>query len=935
MYRAVKVVRREDFEYEKTFEREFEGIQRYEQVSQDHPGLVDVLHVGRDDEEGFYYYVMELADDESGEQEVDDPGSYRPRTLTSELRKRSATSVRESVELGISLAGALGHLHQAGLTHRDVKPSNIIFVKGVPKLADVGLVALSGQRTFVGTEGYVPPEGPGTSSADLYSLAMVLYEMHTGKDRLDFPELPTNLEIPPTVNRDQWRKLNGVICRAGSPDPRKRYETAHAFSMALRGVLGEAAGEGKSRRPRPRGNGVAAALAWLVTITIFSVVGVGGYWLWKDNQAFFDKNANRFGEGGKEEGKGGPPDSGEPPPAEPGVDPDTGKGSGFQLVETSPGEAPLGEVVIRDEISKGGKSGGKGKGEAGGGETGESTEGGSSENGEPGNGKSDPKEMVANDPGEGEPGDDSGTGSKAGEKEGGTKPIVPEVVMGELKVTSRPDGATVWIEGKEVGRTATAPLELPVGTVEIVLKHPDYRDTRRRLDVKEGFQLVDVELIPDLGPLPGNPWINSRGVAFHPAAAGGHVTVDPVSMQLFNVFLEETGRQIPSVGLKVKSQLEELQGESILVAQVRDEKALWEFCDWMTRADRARGYLGDDRYHRPVRIPELSSGDSFYCEVAGEFGTLILNSEPEGAEVIVNGIPRGETQLTLTDIRLGPYTVEFRAPGFEVAVEEGVLGTTGPVAEPVPLVVELQKDASVEFGRTWVNSQGMTLLPVDGFMVAIFETRVRDYREYVTEAGNAVMPNAGVAQALNHPVVGVTRAEAAAFCAWLTERERAANLIRPWQTYRLPTDEEWSRIAGEAPVNGETPAARGRNGSDALPWGVEWPPPEQSGNFADLAAVPAFGRYVIDGYNDGFASTSPVGSFPATANGLHDLSGNAWEWVSDDFEPGSAGLGVLRGGGWDSHEAAVLRVSYRNAMPADSRQAHFGFRYVLDGAGRR
>ncbi len=89
--------------------------------------------------------------------------------------------MRECVDLGIAIAGALGHLHRAGLTHRDVKPSNIIYVKGQAKLADVGLVASTGQRTFVGTEGYVPPEGPGTSSADLYSLAMVLYEMHTGK----------------------------------------------------------------------------------------------------------------------------------------------------------------------------------------------------------------------------------------------------------------------------------------------------------------------------------------------------------------------------------------------------------------------------------------------------------------------------------------------------------------------------------------------------------------------------------------------------------------------------------------------------------------------------------------------------------------------------------------------------------------------------------
>ena len=48
--RAVKVVRREDFELDRTFEREFEGIMKFEPVSRDHPGLVHVLHVGRNDE---------------------------------------------------------------------------------------------------------------------------------------------------------------------------------------------------------------------------------------------------------------------------------------------------------------------------------------------------------------------------------------------------------------------------------------------------------------------------------------------------------------------------------------------------------------------------------------------------------------------------------------------------------------------------------------------------------------------------------------------------------------------------------------------------------------------------------------------------------------------------------------------------------------------
>src|SRR5512138_2795926 len=60
--RAVKVVHRHDFGDHHPFDREYRGIQKFEPVSRTHPGLVNILQIGRNDDEGYFYYVMELAD---------------------------------------------------------------------------------------------------------------------------------------------------------------------------------------------------------------------------------------------------------------------------------------------------------------------------------------------------------------------------------------------------------------------------------------------------------------------------------------------------------------------------------------------------------------------------------------------------------------------------------------------------------------------------------------------------------------------------------------------------------------------------------------------------------------------------------------------------------------------------------------------------------
>ena len=231
-YRAIKIVARKDFRREETFEREFGGIKHFEPISRSHPGLVDILHVGQSHEEGFYFYVMELADDRTAEPGKIDPYGYEPRTLQADLRAGLPIDVSHSIRVGYALADALNHLHARGLSHRDVKPSNVIFVDSQPKLADIGLVAETGQQTFLGTEGFVPPEGAGSTRADIYSLGMVLYEMATGKDRLEFPELPDDLNLP-SSERLWWRKLNQIICKCCAPDPKRRYATAEEVKLAL------------------------------------------------------------------------------------------------------------------------------------------------------------------------------------------------------------------------------------------------------------------------------------------------------------------------------------------------------------------------------------------------------------------------------------------------------------------------------------------------------------------------------------------------------------------------------------------------------------------------------------------------------------------------------------------------------------------------------
>jgi WD40 repeat protein len=283
--RAVKFVHRAQFDSDRPFEREFEGIRRYEPLSRSSPGLLPVLHVGKSADGAAFYYVTELADRLHADRES--PEEYEAATLRSWLGFHGAIPVGMCIEIADALVRGLAALHAAGLVHRDVKPSNILLVGGRARLGDPGLVATSGEaRSFVGTEGYVPVDGPGTVTADLYALGRVLYEVFTGLPPARFPEVPGDwVRLADGPARFEFMEL---ILRLADARVGHRYRTASE-------LLGDLAllRSGRSVRALRRMERASFWMKRLVPISLGAVLTVAGWAVWLQRQADWERQQTR------------------------------------------------------------------------------------------------------------------------------------------------------------------------------------------------------------------------------------------------------------------------------------------------------------------------------------------------------------------------------------------------------------------------------------------------------------------------------------------------------------------------------------------------------------------------------------------------------------------------------------------------------------------
>ena len=226
-------------------------------------------------------------------------------------------------------------------------------------------------------------------------------------------------------------------------------------------------------------------------------------------------------------------------------------------------------------------------------------------------------------------------------------------------------------------------------------------------------------------------------------------------------------------------------------------------------------------------------------------------------------------------------------------------------AIPVPETVYVA-GGTFRMGSAAYNSEKpVHSVTLRSYSIGKYEVTFAEYEAFCEATGRSKPGDEGWGRG-HRPVINVNWSDAVAYCQWLSRQMG--------KTYRLPTEAEWEY------------AARGGNRSSGYTY--------SGGN--------NLGSVAWHSGNSG-GKTQPVGGKSANELGIHDMSGNVYEWCRDWYErdyyvnspesnpqgPSSGSDRILRGGYWDS-SAVICRVTHRNGDEPSERYSDIGFRVVLE-----
>jgi serine/threonine-protein kinase len=238
---AVKVMSlgQADSEARTRFQREAKAAARLQ-----HPNIITIYELG--EHMGSPFMALELLE-----------GLDLQRAIEAGIKPDPKLTLPVVLQV---LAG-LGHAHEAGIVHRDVKPSNVFLPRGRPaKVMDFGVARLAGGTTtagsVVGTPNYMSPEqamgGQVDGRSDLFSVGLILYELVTGEKAyrgdtvvaLIFKIAHEDADLTLLPRGPQWDRLRKVLARALARKREERYPDARGMAAELAEALGDLGGSG-------------------------------------------------------------------------------------------------------------------------------------------------------------------------------------------------------------------------------------------------------------------------------------------------------------------------------------------------------------------------------------------------------------------------------------------------------------------------------------------------------------------------------------------------------------------------------------------------------------------------------------------------------------------------------------------------------------------